>query len=618
MLSTLNPFDFFTDFDGEALDAGFIFVGQPNQDPVQFPQTVYYDPALTIPAAQPLRTVNGYVMRNGAPTFLFTAANYSILVKDKAERQIYFVADAAASGNQLPITVSDLGNTSDVTKGDALVGVKQPGASTVARTQHFKNADFYSIMDFGNAGQGGDDSAIFAAAALSGKPIWVPAGNYRAENVDVPINAVFFGDKFKSIITHTSGAGTNPIFKCTTGNGQRFIGLALAGNGSKTVPGIDVRTFFVDVADCYLSGFSIGVQSNTGCQALNVRDTLFLNNDLNVAFTDDGRNSNVINNHMEGGGGVIVDKTTTQCEGLCVGFNKILPAVFTSSLSGYGVYVKGGLELLIIGNIIDNVDLRAIELNAVSSPIAYVKIVNNWCGNDGGLASAEGLLAYGTVTHLTVRDNTFASSLNFGIHIGVAAFVAPDRVDLLTNNFLANTNGDIRIEKANVIRVDGNECTHAVAPYREDVNTIVGTVTNNYFPVDPPAVSTNSQFLNNRGSNYGAKWQTYTPAINPTAGAFTTVATSGRYHIDGKTVHFAVRVDITTNGTAAGSFVLANPVPCFNSSVVYTACGREDGITGKMVQGVVGAGGCTVVTYDNLYAGGNGARVFIAGTYEAA
>jgi len=60
----------------------------------------------------------------------------------------------------------DLLNTAAVGLGDALVGVKSTLATSVARTQHDKNAESISVRDFGATGNGStDDSAAFALAA---------------------------------------------------------------------------------------------------------------------------------------------------------------------------------------------------------------------------------------------------------------------------------------------------------------------------------------------------------------------------------------------------------------------------------------------------------------------
>lgn len=105
MLAIANPFDYFSDLNGDALDGGTIYYGLPNQDPIQYPKAVFFDSAMTIPAPQPLKTVAGYIVRNGSPTYIFTAnGSYSILVLDKHGRQIYFVADVLLIGNQAAVT----------------------------------------------------------------------------------------------------------------------------------------------------------------------------------------------------------------------------------------------------------------------------------------------------------------------------------------------------------------------------------------------------------------------------------------------------------------------------------------------------------------------------------
>lgn len=77
------PFPIFQDRDGQPLEAGFVYVGVANLDPVTNPIVVYWDRALTITAPQPIRTINGYASRNGSPGALFAASDFSITVKDK-------------------------------------------------------------------------------------------------------------------------------------------------------------------------------------------------------------------------------------------------------------------------------------------------------------------------------------------------------------------------------------------------------------------------------------------------------------------------------------------------------------------------------------------------------
>jgi hypothetical protein len=93
------PFDLYTDAAGKPLDAGFIYVGVANADPVVSPVAVFWDAALTIPAAQPLRTTGGYISRNGAPANFFCAsADYSRRICDKKNSQIFYVASKVDVG----------------------------------------------------------------------------------------------------------------------------------------------------------------------------------------------------------------------------------------------------------------------------------------------------------------------------------------------------------------------------------------------------------------------------------------------------------------------------------------------------------------------------------------
>ncbi|WP_198079302.1 hypothetical protein [Acinetobacter calcoaceticus] len=85
-----TPFPIYNDTDGTPLDAGFIFIGEKNKDPISSPILVFYDAALTMPAENPLRTRNGYVVRNGAPREVFTADPIvSILVQNKRKEPVW-------------------------------------------------------------------------------------------------------------------------------------------------------------------------------------------------------------------------------------------------------------------------------------------------------------------------------------------------------------------------------------------------------------------------------------------------------------------------------------------------------------------------------------------------
>tara|TARA_R110000744_G_C19371646_1_gene562795 strand:- start:25476 stop:27020 length:1545 start_codon:yes stop_codon:yes gene_type:complete len=77
------PFDLFTDVDGKPLKNGYIYIGLDNLDAEANPAPIYWDEALTVTAAQPLRTLNGYVVNNGTVSDVHVGGNYSITVRNK-------------------------------------------------------------------------------------------------------------------------------------------------------------------------------------------------------------------------------------------------------------------------------------------------------------------------------------------------------------------------------------------------------------------------------------------------------------------------------------------------------------------------------------------------------
>jgi hypothetical protein len=77
------PFKLYADTSGKPLDQGYVYFGLSGQDPVAHPVTVYWVAAGTITAAQPLRTVNGYIVNGTAPANVWFSGAYSEKVTDK-------------------------------------------------------------------------------------------------------------------------------------------------------------------------------------------------------------------------------------------------------------------------------------------------------------------------------------------------------------------------------------------------------------------------------------------------------------------------------------------------------------------------------------------------------
>lgn len=119
----LPIFPVFTDIDGQPLESGYIWVGQPNLNPQTNPQQVYWDQGLTQSATQPIRTVGGYPSNVGTASQIFTNGSYSVRVTNKNGSVLY--EDTVANVND-PLR-ADLATTG-VGKGAEAVAFKQAGA----------------------------------------------------------------------------------------------------------------------------------------------------------------------------------------------------------------------------------------------------------------------------------------------------------------------------------------------------------------------------------------------------------------------------------------------------------------------------------------------------------
>lgn len=92
MTKLTNPIPLFLDGRGALLDGGYIYVGTADLDPEvpanQLP--LFTDKALTVPIAQPLRTLGGVIVNGlNLAQIYFAAADFSITVRDADLNLVY-------------------------------------------------------------------------------------------------------------------------------------------------------------------------------------------------------------------------------------------------------------------------------------------------------------------------------------------------------------------------------------------------------------------------------------------------------------------------------------------------------------------------------------------------
>lgn len=175
--AVVSPFPIITDTDGSPLHNGYVHIGVAGSNPINNPIIAYWDQALTIIAQQPLRTMNGYISRNGSPSRVYVNANdYSILVNNVAG--VFLHVSLANSNIAAAIASSAITGQFDADR----IDFTQAGTGAVLRTVESKLYDVISVKDFGAIGNGvNDDTAEIQAAidSISKGTVFFPAGTYK-------------------------------------------------------------------------------------------------------------------------------------------------------------------------------------------------------------------------------------------------------------------------------------------------------------------------------------------------------------------------------------------------------------------------------------------------------
>jgi hypothetical protein len=187
-LSIQVPFPVFQGRDGQPLENGYVWIGEPNLNPQTNPVVAYFDAALTIPAPQPLRTLNGYVSRAGTPAQIYVdGVNFSILVQDSKGSMVYNFPDGTG------ISPDACGVTYD-----------PPFTGGTPYPVCEKLAQIVSVQDFGVIGDGSDESTKFQAAinAAVGKILFVPKpqSKYVVTGLIIPSNVIIEGEGYDTVI----------------------------------------------------------------------------------------------------------------------------------------------------------------------------------------------------------------------------------------------------------------------------------------------------------------------------------------------------------------------------------------------------------------------------------
>lgn len=170
-VATITPLNQFFDTNGSPLNSGYLFFGEPDQDPEEFPVQMFWDAAGTVPALQPIRTISGYPSRAGSPAIIYGPDSYSLRVRNSASVQVLYAPNLGGISTSIDLAASD---------GSSLIGHIASGTGATATTVQAKLRQYVSVKDFGATGNGvTDDTAAIQAALNASLDVWVPQGNYK-------------------------------------------------------------------------------------------------------------------------------------------------------------------------------------------------------------------------------------------------------------------------------------------------------------------------------------------------------------------------------------------------------------------------------------------------------
>lgn len=401
-LSIQPTYPIFTDIDGQPLEDGYVWIGVANLAPIGNPINVYWDAALTIPAAQPIRTRGGYPMNSGTPARLYVNSDYSIQVQNKNGSVVY--SAPTATERYSDVVIANI-NASQVIYDPA-------GAGAVPTNVQAKLRESVSVLDFGADPSGVTSSTTaFAAAIATGKPVFVPAGTYRCGLLEISTQGQeIFGEGPLSIVVQQS-AGTNLFYPKAAYIAIRNLRI----NGSET--------------NATNSTFAVFTATANPAQFLTVDSVLFSGSSGATGFNnaikfDDGCNYGTVNNcrierlwgNTSGKGYGVLAGNVVGCR---VTNNNMIA---TSGRGRHGIYFSAGCsDSVADGNYLTGFDQEGISQYSTGVQPACARNIysnntlSNCSASTNPFSGAIGIYqhSYGCI----IANNTITASGQKGITI---------------------------------------------------------------------------------------------------------------------------------------------------------------------------------------------------------
>lgn len=309
----------------------------------------YVDGPVTITEYNQLVRYNGELWKLTAATdipFTTTGNNAASWVVDSVH--LVGVGDAALRQN-LSSDQDDLG--------DSLVAVKQPFTGAVPRTQHDKNAERITTLDFGAKGDGAtDDTAVFAAidAAFTGKVVdllgkthlvtSIPTGNRYANGYFKVGSATYM-----AVYTTVPKFGTGRVVSGDGALASLPDNYDIGPNGVVIAIGKDALGKATEVKQ------AIAIGPGAMSESIKSRDNLALGSDaLKNIQSDSADYGPLPGSRMIGLGGNAFRFATTGNRGVAIGRNAAVAVTTAPRITAVGANAVGSFTTIDWTNTIVN------------------------------------------------------------------------------------------------------------------------------------------------------------------------------------------------------------------------------------------------------------------------
>lgn len=270
-LAVVNPLPQFFELDGDPLDNGAVFFGTVGGNPVTSPATtVTWDDGT--PVSQPATTKNGYFFHAGRPSVIKVDGDYSMLVRDKRGRVVFYLPNSAEVGNAAALQqlilgfIADLANALDPNKGAALVGFKYGLAYPADTVGDALNKALRRVAVIGTGIAATDNVNLQAAitAASDYQTIELFGTFTISVAITVKPKLKLLGNGCTIMFTNV---GAN-LFQYLVGTPIGFPGRIVFEHIYMVGPGntgncaaikIDANSPFILIQDCYIRSFKNGI-----------------------------------------------------------------------------------------------------------------------------------------------------------------------------------------------------------------------------------------------------------------------------------------------------------------------------------------------------------------------